>query len=640
MTGKNSAQPAPEHQMDLAAVIQAAMCRYALRTAISFPDGEISYQRLEKDVRELETFLREQNRAHKSVLLFMSQGPALIASVLSCLKGKAVFCPAHLGTPEQRLVKILEELGTNLVFTDPDQVAFLQSIRKKKNLSLDIVCIASTPQGMTLTRCPQINGTVYNKEYDPRVGYVYFSSGSTGTPKGILGRTDGLAHFISWEIRSFGVTSDFVVSQLTPPSFDPFLRDILVPLCVGGRVAIPQPERVSNPRALLKWLRDEKVTLAHMVPSLFRLLLTAVNKQQPLPDLQRLVLAGEMLYGRDVSLFYERMEGKIALTNLYGPTETTLAKFCHNVIPQDEERGRVPVGYPIDGTEACIWGAEGPDEKLMEGELCIKPPFEPLGYLNSELTAQRFVRDSSEERGLWYRSGDLAKRLENGEFELIGRVDSQIKIRGMLVQPEEVEAVLAAHPHISRCAVIALEDPTGQPYLEAELELCPAEAKKGCTVADYKHYLLDRLPDYMVPAFYEIWDKLPLNTNGKIDRQRIYQDRKGREANRIQNAQSVPTDFRERLFHTVEPYLNSVTYETIDFQQELVEYGVDSLSFVTLLLDIEAEFQMEFDESVFQMDILYSLERILQYILDSKGLSIAVGKLQQEEEGCGCPQHT
>ena len=601
--------------MDLAAAVLEAMRRYASRTAISFPGGEISYQRLEKDVREIEAFLRENNRGHKSVLLFMAQGPSLVASVLGCLWSQAVFCPVHWDTPEQRLVKILEELGTDLVFTEPEQEAFWRSLARRQNLSLQIVCISTAQDKLKLTCSRPSAGQTGARDYDPRVGYVYFSSGSTGTPKGILGRTDGLSHFISWEISFFGVTSDFVVSQLTPPSFDPFLRDILVPLCVGGRIAVPQPAQIANPRALLQWFRQEKVTLAHMVPSLFRLLLTALYKEQGLPDLRYLLLAGEMLYGHDVAMFYERMDGITSMVNLYGPTETTLAKFCHIVGPEDQDRDRIPVGFPIEGTKAGFFGPLWPEESLAEGELCIKPPFEPLGYLDPVLTAKRFMPDPAE-GGVWYRSGDLAKQLENGELELTGRSDSQVKIRGMLVQPEEVEAVLGTHPHVSRCAVIALEDSSGLPYLAAVIELRPAEQEKGHPITIYRNYLLERLPTYMVPAAYEIWDKLPVNTSGKIDRKRLCQEKKEKKKYLTQDTQMDPSNVRERLFHTVQPYLNEATYETFDFQEELVEYGVDSLSFVSLLLDVEAEFQIEFEESVFQMDVLYSLERILQYILD------------------------
>lgn len=137
--------------MDLAAAVLEAMRRYASRTAISFPGGEISYQRLEKDVREIEAFLRENNRGHKSVLLFMAQGPSLVASVLGCLWSQAVFCPVHWDTPEQRLVKILEELGTDLVFTEPEQEAFWRSLAWRQNLSLQIVCISTAQDKLKLT---------------------------------------------------------------------------------------------------------------------------------------------------------------------------------------------------------------------------------------------------------------------------------------------------------------------------------------------------------------------------------------------------------------------------------------------------------------------------------------------------------
>ncbi len=274
--------------------------------------------------------------------------------------------------------------------------------------------------------------------------YVMFTSGSTGEPKAILSGHEGLHHFIAWEQAELGVGPGTRVSNLALTTFDVSLRDIFLPLASGGTICVPPAAARRDAALLAAWLAEAEVEVSHVVPSLFRSTLKELEQNpRPLPRLRHLLFAGETLWGSDVERARRVLGPDVALRNLYGPSETTLAKCCMTIgaAPLDPARA-VPVGRPLPGVQVLVLKDGRPAPAGALGELHIVPPFQPLGYFRDEArTAESFVA-APEALGLaalMYRTGDLGRVLADGTIEVCGRLDGQVKVNGVRIETAEIE---------------------------------------------------------------------------------------------------------------------------------------------------------------------------------------------------------
>ncbi|WP_325176171.1 non-ribosomal peptide synthetase [Burkholderia gladioli] len=354
--------------------------------------------------------------------------------------------------------------------------------------------------------------------------YLFFTSGSTGEPKPIVGRADSLAQFVDWEIDEFGLDATLRASQLASLSFDASLRDILVPLCAGGTLCLPpRPTRDLEPQALLAWLEAERISLVHTVPAVFRTWLPLLERAEQLPALGHVLMSGEPLLPNDVRRWQAVFGERVQLVNLYGATETTLVRCFHRVTAGDAERDFIPVGRPMAGTRAIVLDA---NRQIcppgVSGELWLRTAWGTLGYYRQpERTAQVFVRDLFDGAGLArgevvYRSGDLAMWLEDGTLRVLGRLDSQLKVRGVRVEAEEIENALYAHGGIELAAVVARTARSGETSLAAYYT-----APEALDAGALKAHLATRLPAELVPATIERRASLPLTASGKVDRRAL-----------------------------------------------------------------------------------------------------------------------
>jgi amino acid adenylation domain-containing protein len=351
--------------------------------------------------------------------------------------------------------------------------------------------------------------------------YVFFTSGTTGVPKGVLGCHKGLGHFVTWQRDTFTVGPGDRSSQLTGLSFDVVMREIFLPLVSGATLCLPPAGRELGPDRVLRWLQEEGVTVLHTVPTLARTWLLETPSSVALPALRLVFMAGEPLTGRLVRQWRSRFPGSASVVNLYGPTETTLAK-CFEVVGDTPRDGVQPVGRPLPQTQALVLGPGGQPCGVAEpGEIVLRTPFRSLGYVNApDETRRRFVPNAfrSDSRDLLYRTGDRGRYLADGRLEILGRLDHQVKVRGARVELGEVESVLAQHPAVAECVVLAVAEAEEDARLAAYVV-----PRRGDTPdpALLRQYLKDRLPDYMVPSAVTFLAVLPLTANGKLDRRAL-----------------------------------------------------------------------------------------------------------------------
>jgi acyl-coenzyme A synthetase/AMP-(fatty) acid ligase len=271
---------------------------------------------------------------------------------------------------------------------------------------------------------------------------------------------------------------------------------------------------------LTEWINRRQINLVHCVPSVFRAIVSEELDPTSFASLNYILMAGEPLLPADVEKWMAVYGERVQLVNLYGPSETTMVKFCYFVKPADRHRRFIPIGQPMEGARALVVDEQGEIcPPGVVGEIYIRTPFRTLGYYKRpELTAEVFIQNPFSEipNDLVYKTGDLARILEDGNFEFLGRKDSQVKIRGVRVELTEIENLLRSHPSVKNVAVLDRDDATGNKFLRAYLVL--SEAVEPQTL---QNYLSQSLPEYMVPTSFVRLDALPLNVNGKVDRRAL-----------------------------------------------------------------------------------------------------------------------
>jgi amino acid adenylation domain-containing protein len=368
-------------------------------------------------------------------------------------------------------------------------------------------------------------------EHDPGVAigpddlaYVAFTSGSTGAPKAILGTHAPLSHFMRWHAETFGLGPDDRFSLLSGLAHDPLLRDVFAPLWTGATLLIPDPDELGTPARLLAWMVEERITVVHLTPALAQWIADedgVVPNGATLPELRRAFFGGDVLTRRDVARLTALAPGVLCV-NYYGATETPQAMGFHVMAEAGTaEPGReiVPIGRGIDGAQLLVLGREGRLAGIGElGEIHVRTPYLSLGYRgDEEMTRARFTTNpfTGDPGDRLYQTGDLGRFLPGGEVELAGRADSQVKLRGLRIEPGEVEAALLRHPEVREAVVAArgdVEDST-----KRLLAWFVPTGPTAPAAAELQEHLRGLLPAFMVPSLLMPVAAIPLTPNRKVD---------------------------------------------------------------------------------------------------------------------------
>jgi len=486
------------------------VCRaHARDVAVEWRGRAVSYRELDRLSRRLACRLRAEGLGEGDVaVLWLEDRVLWIAALLACLRSGCAFAPIDPDWPEGRRQAVLADLEPRVALVD-----------------------GSAPElpGVTRLRLDEAgDGPLWagpRAQVDAdALCYVYSTSGSTGRPKGIAGRRKGLSHFIRWEIETLDLPAGPRVTQLTSPAFDASLRDVLVPLCAGGRVCIPPaPPAALDPALLVGWLAESGAQVLHCVPSLFRALAQAPAEAGSLAELRFVLLAGEELRVPDVQAWRQRFGRAATVVNLYGSTETTMVKLFHVVRDEDLERGFIPIGRPMKGARALLLQEDlTVTRQGSVGEIFIRSPYMTLGYYRQpEKTREVFLPNpfSQDPQDLVFRTGDLARMLEDGSFQFIGRKGGLVKVRGLRIEPGEIETCLLGHEEVREAVVVPREDRPGDVRLVAYL--VGPDRSTALSAAELRAFLRRTLPEAMIPSSFVRLEKLPFLPNGKLDRQAL-----------------------------------------------------------------------------------------------------------------------
>ena len=518
----------PIHEM-----VRRAAERWADHTAVEAADHRLTYRQLVDRAGELAASLRRHGAAPGSLVAIVGDRVGdVIAAMLGTLEAGCAFVPLDFGFPIATLPAVIAEVEPRFWLVGAEHADAVAELRR--TLAFDVTVLplgardgggdssdgGGSSDGRDGSRDTAPAGPAAVPPRDPEgLCYVYFTSGSTGRPKGIAGRLKAIDHFIRWEIEALGIGPGTRVSQFTSPAFDAFLRDAFVPLAAGGTVCVPGGREVLlDGRRLAEWIDEQRVELIHCTPSLFRSLLAQDLAARRFPALRHVLLAGEPLLPSDVRRWHDAFGDRIELINLYGPSETTMVKLFHRVRPEDGSAQFVPIGQPMQGARAIVVDDKGQVCRPNKvGEIYIRTPYRALGYLNQpRLTSEVFIQNPFSDRpdDIVYKTGDLGRVREDGNFEILGRRDQQVKVRGVRIEVAPIEDLLRDHPAVAEAAVVARDDVQGNKFL------CAYVVAKGTLEAGrLDEYLRGRLPAAMVPSLFVEMEALPRTLSGKVNRQ-------------------------------------------------------------------------------------------------------------------------
>ena len=471
--------------------------------AVVLEDRQISYGLLNDKANCLARYLRQSGAGPEvRVGICAERSIEMVVALLAVLKAGAAYVPLDVSYPAARLHSVAEDAALSLLLVQSKFAGIIDTEIRK------IILDDETWEQI------QGNDNLPNITLAGHLVYVIYTSGSTGRPKGVMISHGALVNHISWRQRAYPLEPEDRFLHKASLSFDIAGWEIFSPLIAGAQLVMAAPNRQQDSAYLADLIARAGVTVAHFNPSMLRAFLEEPAVQK-CDRLRHVFCGGEVMGPELQNLFCSTLAAD--LHNQYGPTETTIDVLLHDCQP-DLSSSVVPIGRPVGNTSVYILGPDlQPLPPRIIGELYIGGMQVARGYLNRpDLTAERFLPDSFgvEPGATLFRTGDLARYDEQGAVEFMGRADRQVKIRGFRIELEEIEAVLQGHPAVTEAAVLVRT--TGD-----STRSLVAYAASSVPPDELRFYLGERLPEYMVPRFMIVVERLPRTPTGKIDRKTL-----------------------------------------------------------------------------------------------------------------------
>ncbi|NNF13171.1 MAG: amino acid adenylation domain-containing protein [Gemmatimonadetes bacterium] len=471
--------------------------------AVALEQGarSMSYGELDERSDRLAVRLRELGAGPGGLVgIHAERSVEMVVGIMAVLKSGAAYVPLERSIPDRRLAHILADTHVELVLSRSHLADRFSAY------DVEVVDLDRIPRGVA----PRDGSDPVRED----TAYVIYTSGSTGTPKGVVVDHGGLADYVSWAGSTYARGEAVDMPLHSAFGFDLTVTSIFLPLTCGGRVVVYVEEDLDRDLAVLDVFAEDRVDVVKLTPAHLRLV---VESGFSPTRIRTLVLGGENLESSLAGQAIEQWPGEVGIFNEYGPTEAVVGCMVHCFDPAVDKATSVPIGKPADGVQIYILDAgQNPVPVGVAGELCIGGARLAKGYLNLEAeTAARFVVDPFVDGGRMYRTGDRARFDQRGRLEYLGRVDDQIQIGGVRVEPAEVEQALLEHPAVRQCVCLAT-DATGSgasatltAYVVSDVQSKPDELRV---------FLSKRVPGVMIPAAFVHLEAIPLTPNGKIDR--------------------------------------------------------------------------------------------------------------------------
>ena len=543
--------------------------------AIKTNNGEITYQELNlwtnnlaKEITEI--YHLEEQPCFRSVALLFDQKQEMIIGTLAAVKANITYVPLENTYPAARLQHIINEANVRIILVDSETSGMARALMKETGSDIKIISIADEKYKMTA--CEWMNSNIENE-----IAYILFTSGSTGKPKGVYQSYDNLTYFINEYIDKLQITNNDKMTLFSSIGHDASLVDIYSAMLSGATLYPVDIKTISSFEEISKWLHDEKITIWHSTPTVYRYWMKSKQYEEVFPYLRYIVLGGEQVIAHDIKNFQNHFSDTL-LINLYGQTESSINTM--QVFNALDDGLNLTLGEPIGETEIVIINEDREEAELFEvGEIIVLSDSIALGYWNNkELTAKVFK--FNDDRQNIYFTGDLGRTLENGEIEFLGRKDHQVKIRGFRIELGEIESRLLTLKNVREAVVVAFAEGRTDHYL------CAYVVTDGEFMIDeMRKWLAVTLPDYMIPSSFMRLEKMPLTLSGKVDKKAL-PDPSGK----AERGYEAPSNKIEELL--VQIWAEVLEREQVGIYDNFFDLGGHSLKALMLTSKINSEFKV------------------------------------------------
>ncbi len=482
-------------------LVEEQAARAGSSLAVCLDDSTVTYDTLNRRANQLARALEQDYGVQKGDVIGVvtRRSPDTMVGLLGVLKSGAVYLPIDPDYPEERLKFMVADAAVKMLLVHSEHFDTLMALYETPMFALDIQLDSletdDTDLGPTCTA--------------DDLAYIIYTSGSTGQPKAVLLEHRGFVAMVRHHITAFDIQPTDRLLQFYGHSFDSSLFEMFVSLASGAMLVMVDRDTIGDPARLSAYVATHAVTTLTLPP-----VYAGTLNRDHLASVRRFISAGDHCRVDDAL----RLAATGDYYNSYGPTETSVCVTHYKVDPTREYGSRIPIGRPITGTSIYLLDDEmKPVPDGVVGEICVGGAGLARGYLGrDDLTAAKFVPSPFAPNQRLYRTGDLGVWLPDGNLEVIGRKDNQVKVRGYRVELGEIESVLDQHPSVRESAVIAREDDAGHKRLAAYVT-----SDNTVDITGLRTFLQGRLPEFMLPSTLAVLDQLPLTANGKIVRQAL-----------------------------------------------------------------------------------------------------------------------
>jgi len=537
--------------------------------AVCAQSDVLTYRDMDRQANRLARYLRGLGVDKDiPVGLCVPRSPEMVIGALAIWKAGGAYVPLDPSYPLGRLVYMLRDSAPVVLLSD-----------------------GPVPPAVRDVRCPIVHAeTTEVARQDPAplslevtpddLAYVIYTSGSTGTPKGVEITHGSLANLVSWHQQAFSVTPADRASHLAGLGFDAAVWELWPYLASGASVHLVDDTTRNSPELLQAWLVDQQLTISFVPTPLAERLLSLAWPRE--------VALRTLLTGGDTLHHYPPSGLPFVLVNNYGPTECTVVATSGPVYPVKRNDSLPVIGSAITNTEIHLLDEElQPVPAGTPGEICIAGVSLARGYRNlPNLTAEKFLTNTSVAGNRLYRTGDLGRLLPDGNIAYLGRLDDQIKIRGFRIEPNEIVSRLNEHPDVQQSLVLARERAPGDKRLVAYVML---QRESRATDSMLRDFLRTALPEYMLPwAFIQV-EEFPLTANGKIDRAALPPPESANPAG-DEDGTDPQTPIEQRIAELV---ANLLEVEKVGREDNFFLLGGHSLMAAQLIAELRRAFGVE-----------------------------------------------
>lgn len=536
---------------------------------IIFNNKKYDYRDYQKFTNRFESVFNNTSR----LALIMERTPDLIFAIYKCMENKITYIPIDPTYPLERIQYMIDQ-------TMPDNIM--------TNLNKGI----------------KFNPSKSHYTCENNIAYIIYTSGSTGMPKGVEITRDGLMHFMNGISEIIDFSEGKRIACFATVAFDIFFMESIMALYKGLTVVLANDDEKRNPRLMAEFIVSNNIDMIEMTPSNVQLLLKYDNNLNCLKNVKEIMIGAEPFPYKLLKILQEKTSAKIY--NLYGLTETTIWSTISDLTKKD----KIDIGKPIKGTQIYII-----DEELnilddgKTGEICIGGKGLAKGYLEQDnLTEKQFIYFPQKSYSRIYKTGDLGRWLPDGNLEYHGRLDNQIKLRGHRIELEEIESNINKYQDIIQSIVKVVELNETDKIFEAIYV-----ASKEIDQNDLRTFLEKKIPDYMVPSKFTQIEAFSYLPNGKIDRKNI--NNSNCNSVKIYDAHndSQLTEIQKKAFNIIKSNLDESIFPDISIDANLKSTGINSITFIKIVVSLETEFKFEFDDEMLLLTSFSTLRSLTEY---------------------------